>query len=642
MSRSAHAQRLREVMEAQETEADGLRRERDALVKSLSEIDATFEASVKTLETQLLLLLRSKLDVEYRDQLDSQQTEIDQLSAQRNEQRESLAKLRAKCAEVMRQLEDQQTQHAAHVAASAREALASQRAEAEAEIARLISLQEDELHRLESELSELRMQAEKAEIEHIQLLETIQRAHVRELEEARSKHEAMLASERKRRCAASADHLEAFRLSRESELVKLSTALEATDERCALASKKIELLRAEVDTLSDEAPRKRAELEAQHHADIAYFQTEAAITAEARRQSERAQVDAAVEKAVADERARSLAEIERKRLEDPELLSLRAEATRLNAELSKTLKQKEDAERKKANAIKELANAHGASMVCHSLTTENDHQTQSAIGEDELGDISSARAMAVERTRELVAADKAATAEQLRADCAAYADALAALQRALAAERKAHGAHVRRLQAELDSKESELALIEAEEAAAVGANQNAQTQALSYDGLCSEGATEEAGRPNSNMQAHGTATVAVDERAVKSLRTGMGLLEAKHVDGDDPVTAEWRRLVAEEKAKLLGVGSPQVWTSTARVNSDSTFEESQSAASPVTSSSNDLKRAVPTTCIVRDQLQTLARQLEEPGLDPGIVSKLRQRQAFLEAEIDGTLQNSRG
>lgn len=639
MSRSAHAQRLREVAAAQETEADGLRRERDALVKSLSEIDATFEASVKTLETQLLLLLRSKLDVEYRDRSELQQGEIEQLSARRNEQQQSLANVRANCAALKRQLEDQQTEHAAHVAASAREALASQRAETDAAIARLIASQKEELQRLESELAELRMQEEKAEVEHAQFLESLQRAHVKELEETRRTHEAMLTSEKSRRVAASAEQLEAFRLSREAELVELSRALEATDERCAVASKNVDFLRAELYTLMNEAPRKRAELEAQHRADITRFQTEAAIAAEARRQSERAQVDAAVGKAVADEKARNLAELEGKCFEDPELVSLRAEASRLNAELSRTMKRKEDAERAKENAIKELANAHGASIVSASLTTEDcDRQTHSAIGKNEVEDISSARTMALERTRELVAADKAATAEQLRADCAAYADALAALQRALAAERKAHGAQVRRLQAELDSKESELALLEAEEAAADGANPDA---ALTYNSQCSERAIKDAHTPNSIAPANGRAAFAVDQRAVTSLRTGMGLLEAKTVAGDDPVAAEWRRLVAEEKAKLMGGSGPQIRASSALVNSDgSTFEEIQPTASQVDSSSNSWNSAARETCVIEDQLQTLARQLDEPGLDPGIVSKLRQRQALLEAEIVGVLRSN--
>ena len=57
--------------------------------------------------------------------------------------------------------------------------------------------------------------------------------------------------------------------------------------------------------------------------------------------------------------------------------------------------------------------------------------------------------MAQARRAELVLSDKRAAADELRTDCASYADALAALQRALGAERAAHGASVRRQQAEL-------------------------------------------------------------------------------------------------------------------------------------------------------------------------------------------------
>ena len=52
---------MAEVRDAQTKEANGLKREQTALKKSLADVDATYDASVKTLETQLLLLLRSKL-----------------------------------------------------------------------------------------------------------------------------------------------------------------------------------------------------------------------------------------------------------------------------------------------------------------------------------------------------------------------------------------------------------------------------------------------------------------------------------------------------------------------------------------------------------------------------------------------------
>ena len=76
------------------------------------------------------------------------------------------------------------------------------------------------------------------------------------------------------------------------------------------------------------------------------------------------------------------------------------------------------------------------------------------------------------------------------------------LQRALGAERAAHGASVRRQQAELDAKESELALLRAE--------------------------------------AGGDLRHA-DE--------GAKLLDAHDVAGDETVMAEWRTLVQAEKEK---------------------------------------------------------------------------------------------
>ena len=70
-SRAAHRTRVAEVRDAQTKEANGLKREQKALQKSLADVDATYDASVKTLETQLLLLLRSKLEAASKQELDA-------------------------------------------------------------------------------------------------------------------------------------------------------------------------------------------------------------------------------------------------------------------------------------------------------------------------------------------------------------------------------------------------------------------------------------------------------------------------------------------------------------------------------------------------------------------------------------------
>ena len=57
-ARAAHRTRVAEVRDAQTKEANGLKREQKALQKSLADVDATYDASVKTLETQLLAVIK--------------------------------------------------------------------------------------------------------------------------------------------------------------------------------------------------------------------------------------------------------------------------------------------------------------------------------------------------------------------------------------------------------------------------------------------------------------------------------------------------------------------------------------------------------------------------------------------------------
>ena len=83
-SRAAHRTRVAEVRDAQTKEANGLKREQKALQKSLADVDATYDASVKTLETQLLLLLRSKLEAASKQELDAKKRLIDEARSKRD------------------------------------------------------------------------------------------------------------------------------------------------------------------------------------------------------------------------------------------------------------------------------------------------------------------------------------------------------------------------------------------------------------------------------------------------------------------------------------------------------------------------------------------------------------------------------
>ena len=174
---------------------------------------------------------------------------------------------------------------------------------------------------------------------------------------------------------------------------------------------------------------------------------------------------------------------------------------------------------------------------------------------------------------------------ELKADCEAYADALAALQRARDAERNAHGAQVRRQQAELDALESELALFKAQSCASETA----------LTALCKEGTDV--------------------------------LMSPRH-QGDDPVAAEWRRLVATERAKLTPTAE-QPPSRDRHHHHHHHHHQRQRSAPLVVDQTPDCRQE----SAVEGELAVLDAHLGQPGLDVGMEAKLRARKAALEETV---------
>ncbi|KAH8065504.1 hypothetical protein JL720_12734 [Aureococcus anophagefferens] len=374
-SRSLHQRRVQEVLEAQEFEASGIRRERDALLKSLDEIEATYDASVRTLETQLLLLLRSKLEVQYKEQLESMKAKIAALERKRDDQTAALARLQEEYAALLRQLEDQQTQHAAHVAAAAREALAKQRAEMEAVLEQLRAEHEAAKQDLLDQLHALRLQQEADQRAHERLLADLRAQHEAELQMLREKHDHSIGMERETREANASSELDSMRRSHDDELKAERGADEAREQK-----KKLEM---------EEAVNRAAE--------------------EAR------------------ERARRELELQFPKT-DGELDAMDLELERLRKQILAARARTKNAKHEEEDTIRALGEAHGSAMAGIMLDDEPDEKACSGVGDD----LDDARRM-----------------------------------RALGAERNAHGSEVRRQQAELDAKESELALLRAEAASFV-------------------------------------------------------------------------------------------------------------------------------------------------------------------------------
>ena len=412
---------------------------------------------MRTLESQLLLLLRSKLEAKYREQLETQKARVSALVLRRDEQAGALAALQIEYERLLRQLEDQQTAHAAHVAAAAREALAKQRAALDASL---------------TDLKKRHAAAKKASLDELTGLrlshEAEQRRHERGLSDARASHEADLASRREmhshelRMCGEARDadgRRAAELLKRELQELKDKRARDHANAKDAM--KGFELRTAAFDKdlhkVERDAPKRRKELERRHEDEMRRLETERhADQDKHERRRKRELADVAI-------KAKATAAEKHRRAEDGLLAAgdggVGAEAERLRRQIAAAKKRAQDARAQKKEQLFALQKAHGRAMGA--INVDSGELPKAFAGADEVGDM---RAMAAARRAELVRADKSAACDELRTDCASYADALAALQRALGAERAAHGAEVRRQQAELDAKESELALLRAERA----------------------------------------------------------------------------------------------------------------------------------------------------------------------------------
>ena len=520
-SRSLHQRRVQEVLEAQEFEASGIRRERDALLKSLDEIEATYDASVRTLETQLLLLLRSKLEVQYKEQLESMKAKIAALERKRDDQTAALARLQEEYAALLRQLEDQQTQHAAHVAAAAREALAKQRAEMEAVLEQLRAEHEAAKQDLLDQLHALRLQQEADQRAHERLLADLRAQHEAELQMLREKHDHSIGMERETREANASSELDSMRRSHDDEVDRARRDLEALEEAMRAHQLAIDALGRELDDLNRTAPANRGSLENRHEQEMAQLKAEREAADEAREQKKKLEMEEAVNRAAEEARERARRELELQFPKtDGELDAMDLELERLRKQILAARARTKNAKHEEEDTIRALGEAHGSAMAGIMLDDEPDEKACSGVGDD-LDDV---RRMARERREELVRADKQAALDELKADCASYADALAALQRALGAERNAHGSEVRRQQAELDAKESELALLRAEAASFVVVSKV--------------------------TAANGSTTTTTTKTSEVHASLGASLLTSATVDGDDPVMAEWRKLVQTEKSKF--------------------------------------------------------------------------------------------
>lgn len=506
LSRSAHRTRVAEVQEAQAVEASGLQRETRALASSLEEVDATFDASVKTLETQLLLLLRSKLEAAAQQEIDAKRQLLAEARARRDvmmrDQQERLSDLEA----LKKRLEDQLAAHAARVTEAARDALAQAKADLARQLQAIAEDGDGARQALQAEIDALLQALADARAKHDRAMQDAKRIHEADVTARRATHahELRLAADARESAAGdAADALEDdMRLKREQQARDLASLRDAM----ARLEKQIRDAEAEAAVVERDAPPRRAALEKRRDEDLLRFQAEREAALEAQKRRRQRELDEAALNATEAARQQGRAACDALIAGDNAARKLDAEAERLRRALMEANKRGADARRDKAQRLASLEKDHRRAMAAVVVDPGDDDKVEAV--RDDLG---GTRAMASARRKELILSDTRAVADELRTDCASYADALASLQRALGAERAAHGAQVRRQQAELDAKESELALLHAERGA--------------------------------------------DRGDLSIAHSGSQLLDTHELAGDDPVMAEWRKLVQSEKTKGQGAAA---------------------------------------------------------------------------------------
>ena len=265
---------MAEVRDAQTKEANGLKREQKALQKSLADVDATYDASVKTLETQLLLLLRSKLEAAAKQELDAKRRLIDEARSKRDLLKGDQSNLTIDLEGLERRLEDQRTRHAAEVAAAARDALA----EAQAELARQLKAKNEAGDRakktLQDEIEALLKALADAKKRHDRALKDAKKQHDADLRRRRETHahELRVASDGREAAAdGEVDALEAdARIKREQQARDLASLRDAM----ARLEKIIKDATNAAKKLDKEAPRNRAALEQRRDKDLERLQNE--------------------------------------------------------------------------------------------------------------------------------------------------------------------------------------------------------------------------------------------------------------------------------------------------------------------------------------------------------------------------------
>ena len=265
-------------------------------------------------------------------------------------------------------------------------------------------------------------------------------------------------------------------------------------------------------------------------------------------------------------------------------MSLEKERRDIKARLSEEEEEEEDLDREIASAtarvqdleirIAELRRPRGGNTNSAGLSASDSEH------DDTLEGIRACR-------QSLVDADAAFALDQSRALRAAYGNALAALQVALVAERVYHGARCRRLQADLDARDSQVALLH--KARIASGRESSVSASLTST----------------------TTTTTGDTLAGKIGEADKNL--------DDTLATEWRRLLAAEVAHL-GHHRETAARRTRRRPSPGRKESDGPGLS-----------AADRQVALQRELALLDAQLSQnKGLDAGIQRKLQARRATLE------------
>ncbi|KAH8057053.1 protease-like protein [Aureococcus anophagefferens] len=489
---------------------------RDVLGAKLEAKQGTFDASLAELEVKLTALLRKRVEALYTAQMAESSRILARLEGETRQKDVDIEALKKMYAELLERLEQQRTDHAHHVANAARDALAQQKTMAEQRLGVTKSAFQAELDELLAQLAALKQAGDETAAQREQEL--------RELRASFATAIAVLETEL-------ASKMEAFHYEKSESHGEVHATRSQLDSELADLKREIDEARrrlAELEAAAD-AARLRLEQAKQHHGEVDANLAER-LMARAARFSAPADAlpddDKAYMKEVA-RRAKEAEERERGLMLDQQK-KLRSQRDALRGERKRTLEQLQlelanaEREAKLAESRRDTEINNRRHVHSHELTMANQMMENLAEQEEDSKAMEEVQDDPANEEAFDIAGDLDAQLLTLRKDASALRMAVAELQRTLRSEGVAHSARLGALNAQLKTKDGELAAARSSKAART-----------SDAAIAAPAPVAAAARPDALVSRSAVVEQelgAVEEELARSRGDRLGLLRERHGD----------------------------------------------------------------------------------------------------------------